>query len=140
MDKTPTKLEILSFISDQDVVWIETLSAYYGYTYWGAASRLKRLCKAGLVEPLYRRGLNQGRYLLTNKGIERIKYLTENDKSKQQAEQVSQLQENELENQVRCLSQRVRELERDNEILRKQNEQLIILHRMRQSKRSTQAL
>ena len=130
MHKTPTKLEILQFIRGQKVVWIETLSAHFGYTYWGAVSRLKRLCKEGLVEALYTRGLNQGRYVLTTRGFERLDYLIKNEKSKQEAKQVNQLREDEQENKVKRLSQRVRELERENEALRKQNQQLIMLHRM----------
>lgn len=130
MDKTPTKLEILKFIKAQEVVWIETLSAHFGYTYWGAVSRLKRLSKEGLVEALYTRGLNQGRYVLTIKGYERLDYLIKNEKSKQQAKQVNQLREDEQENKVKRLLQRVRELETENETLRKQNQQLIIWHHM----------
>ena len=86
MDNQPTKLEILTFIRDQEVVWIETLRAKFGYAYWGAVSRLRRLCKEGLVESLYARGLNKGRYLLTTKGAERLVYLIEYERSKQQAE------------------------------------------------------
>jgi predicted transcriptional regulator len=119
MDNPPTKLQILTFIRDQEVVWIETLNAQFGYTYWGAVSRLKRLCKQGLIEPLYARGLNQGRYMLTNKGFERIKYLTEMEKSKGLVEQTSQSREDELKNEVSRLSKRVRELETENEHLRK---------------------
>jgi len=119
MDNPPTKLEILTFIRDQEVIWIETLSAYYGYTYWGAVSRLKRLCKQGLIEPLYARGLNQGRYVLTTKGFERIEYLTEMEKSKGLVEQAGQSREDELKNEVNRLSKRVRELETENEHLRK---------------------
>ncbi len=130
MDNQPTKLEILTFIRDQEVVWIKTLCAQFGYTYWGAVSRLKRLCKEGLVEPLYVKGLNQGRYLLTTRGSDRLDYLIENEKNKQQAKQVNQLREDEQENKIKRLSQRVKELERENEALRKQNQQLILLHRM----------
>jgi len=130
MDKRPTKFEILRFIRDQEVVWIHTLIEYFGYTYWGAVSRLKRLYKEGLVESLYTRGLNQGRYVLTTRGYERLDYLIENEKSKQQAKQVNQLREDEQENKVKRLSERVRELERENEALRKQNQQLIMLHCM----------
>ena len=56
--------------------------------------------------------------------------MIKNEKSKQQAKQVNQLREDEQENKVKRLSQRVRELETENEALRKQNQQLIILHRM----------
>lgn len=125
MHNQPTKLEILTFIRRQEVVWIKTLCAQFGYTYWGAVSRLRRLCKEGLVESLYARGLNQGRYLLTTKGAERLVYLIENEKSEQQAEQINQLREAEQENKTKRLSQRVMELERENEALRKQNQQLI---------------
>jgi len=130
MNNQPTKLEILTFIRRQEVVWIKTLCAQFGYTYWGAVSRLRRLCKEGLVESLYARGLNQGRYLLATKGAERLVYLIENERSKQEAEQENQLREAEQENKTRRLSQRVIELERENEELRKQNQQLIVLHRM----------
>ena len=130
MDKIVTKQEILSFIREQEVVWIETLSKRFGYTYWGAVSRLKRLCKEGLIEPLYSRGLNQGRYMLTGGGDSRLDYLMKNKKSKKQAEQVNQLQEDEREDTVERLSQRVIELEIENEALRKQNQQLLILHPM----------
>ena len=51
--------------------------------------------------------------------------MTENEKSKQQAKQVNQLREDEQENKIKRLSQRVKELERENEALRKQNQQLI---------------
>ena len=135
MHNQPTKLEILTFIRDQEVVWIETLCAQFDYTYWGAVSRLKRLCKEGLVEPLYAKGLNQGRYLLTTRGSERLDYLIGNEKSKQQAKQVNQLREDEQENKIKRLSQRVKELERENEALRKQNQQLIMLHRMNRGNR-----
>ncbi len=122
MHKTPTKLQLLQFIRGQEVVWIKTLSAHFGYTYWGAVSRLKRLCKEKLVETLYTRGLNQGRYILTNRGLERLAYLIENEKSKQG----SQLREDEQETKVNRLSQRVRELERENEALGKRYQQLLI--------------
>ena len=130
MDKTPTKLEVLTFIRDREVVWIKTLCAQFGYTYWGAVSRLKRLRKEGLVESLYAKGLNQGRYLLTTRGSERLDYFIENEKSKQQAKQVNHLREDEQESRIKRLSQRVKELERENEALREQNQQLIMLHRM----------
>ncbi len=122
MHKTPTKLELLQYVRGQEVVWIKTLSAHFGYTYWGAVSRLKRLCKESLVEPLYVRGLNQGRYILTNRGFERLAYLIKNEKSKQ----ANQLREDEQEIKVNRLSQRVRELERENEALGKRNQQLWI--------------
>ena len=122
MHKTPTKLELLQYIRGQEVVWIKTLSAHFGYTYWGAVSRLKRLCKEGLVVALYVRGLNQGRYVLTNRGFERLAYLIENEKSKQ----ANQLREDEQETKVKHLSQRVRELERENEVLGKRNQGLLI--------------
>jgi len=125
MDNQPAKLEILTFIRGQEVVWIETLCAQFGYTYWGAVSRLRRLCKEGLVETLHARGLNKGRYLLTTRGAERIVYLIENEKNKKQAEQINQLRDEEQENKVKRLSQRVMELERENEVLGKQNQQLI---------------
>ena len=125
MHNPPTKLELLTFIRGQEVVWIKTLCAQFGYTYWGAVSRLKRLCKEGLVESLYTRGLNQGRYVLTTRGSERLDYLIEYEKSKQEAEQENQLREAEQENKTRRLSQRVVELERENEVLRKQNQRLI---------------
>ncbi len=121
MDKAVTKLEILAFVGKQEVVWIEALCSQFGYTYWGAVSRLKRLCKEGLVEPLYIRGLNQGRYVLTVRGHERLNYLVENKKGKQ---------EDEREDEVNRLSQRVRELEIENEALREQNQQLLVLRRM----------
>jgi len=130
MDNQPTKLEILTFIRDQEVVWIKTLCAQFGYTYWGAVSKLKRLYKEGLVESLYTRGLNQGRYVLSVRGHERLDYLVEAEERKQQAEKLFQLRENELGNETERLAQRVRELEKENETLRKQNQQLIMLHRM----------
>lgn len=119
MDNPPTKLEILAFIRDRGVIWIRELISEYGYTYWGAASRLKRLCKQELITGVYKRGLNQGRYTLTNKGYERIEYLAEMEKSKGSIEHASQLRENELKNEVGRLSKRVRELESENEQLRK---------------------
>jgi len=122
MHKTPTKLEVLQYIRRQEVVWIETLRVDFGYTYWGAVSRLKRLCKEGLVETLYARGLNQGRYILTNRGLERLSYLMENEKGKQ----VNQLREDEQETRFNRLSQRIRELERENEALGKRNQGLLI--------------
>ena len=128
MHKTPTKLELLQYVRGQKVVWIKTLSAHFGYTYWGAVSRLKRLCKESLVEPLYVRGLNQGRYILTNRGFERLFYLIENEKSKQ----VNQLREDEQETKVKHLSQRVRELEGENEALGEQNQQLLIMLQSKQ--------
>lgn len=118
MDNIPKKLKILTFIRDQEVIWVSELVSEFGYAYWGAVSRLKRLRKQGLIEPLYTRGLNQGRYVLTNKGLERIKYLTEMGKSKELVEQASQLQEDELKNEVSRLIKRVRELEKENEQLR----------------------
>jgi len=113
MDYQPTRLEILKLIEDQGVVWIETLRAEVGYTYWGAVSKLKRLYKAGLIEPLYTRGLNQGRYVLSVRGHERLDYLMEAEESKQQAEKLFQLRENELRNKIERLEQRVRELEKE---------------------------
>lgn len=118
MDNLPTKLELLIFIRDREIIWISELISEFGYTYWGAVSRLKRLCKQGLVTGVYSRGLNQGRYVLTTKGFERIEYLTEIEKSKGRVEQASQLREDELKNEVGRLSKRVRELERENEHLR----------------------
>ncbi len=77
------------------------------------------MCKQGLVTGVYRRGLNQGRYVLTNKGFERIEYLTEMEKSKGRVEQASHLPDDELRNEVSRLSKRVRELEKENEHLKK---------------------
>ena len=131
MHKTPTKLKLLQYFRGQRVVWIETLSVDFGYTYWGAVSRLKRLCKEGLVETLYARGLNQGRYILTNRGLERLSYLIENEKRKQ----VNQLREDEQETKVKRLSQRVRELEGENEALEKWNQQLLITLQSKQKPR-----
>lgn len=111
MDNPPTKLEVLEFIRRREIVWIRDLASEYGYKYWGAVSRLKRLCRDGLVEAIYARGLNQGRYALTEKGLARIDYLTE-------VEQASRLREDELKNEVSRLSKRVRDLEKENERLR----------------------
>jgi len=111
MDNLPTKLEILIFIKDREIIWIRDLVSEFGYRYWGAVSRLKRLCKEGLVTAFYMRGLNQGRYVLTEKGYKRIDYLTE-------VKQGSQLREDELKNEVSRFLKRVRELESENEQLR----------------------
>ena len=70
------------------------------------------MCKKGVVKTVYLRGLNQGRYVLTNKGYERIDYLTK-------VEQASQLREDELKNEVSRLSKRLREHKSENEQLRK---------------------
>ena len=133
MHKTPTKLEVLQYIRRQEVVWIKTLTADFGYTYWGAVSRLKRLCKEGLVSALYVRGLNRGRYILTNRGLERLAYLIENEESKQ----VKQLREDEQETKVKRLSQRVRALERENEALGKRNQGLLISLQSKQARTTT---
>jgi len=113
MDNPPTKFEILKFIRDREIIWIRDLVSEFGYRYWGAISRLKRLSKEGLVSAIYERGLNQGRYVLTEKGDERIEYLTK-------VEQANQLREDELKNEVSRLLKRVKELEKENEQLRKQ--------------------
>ena len=63
--------------------------------------------------------------MLTTRGFERLDYLIEYEKSKQEAEQENQLREAEQENKTRRLLQRVVELERENEVLRKQNQRLI---------------
>ena len=59
--------------------------------------------------------------------------MIEYERSKQQAEQENQLRKAEQENKTRRLSQRVVELEIENEALRKQNQQLILnaLHERR---------
>ena len=111
MHNPPTKLEILTFIRDRKIIWIRDLVSEFGYEYWGAVSRLKRLCREGLVTAIYVRGLNQGRYVLTERGYARIDYLTE-------VKQASQLQEDELKSEIDRLSERVRELEKENEKLR----------------------
>lgn len=69
------------------------------------------MCREGLVTAIYVRGLNQGRYVLTERGYARIDYLTE-------VKQASQLQEDELKSEIDRLSERVRELEKENEKLR----------------------
>jgi hypothetical protein len=111
MDNPPTKLEVLEFIRDREIVWIRDLVAEYGYKYWGAVSRLKRLCRDGLVEAIKVRGLNQGRYALTEKGLARIDYLIG-------VEQTSRLREDELMNEVNRLLNKVRDLEKENEQLK----------------------
>jgi hypothetical protein len=111
MDNQPTKLEILEFIQRREIVWIHDLVSEYGYKYWGAVSRMKRLCRDGLVSAIYVRGLNQGRYALTEKGAARIDYLTK-------IGQASRLREDELMNELNRLLNRVIELERENKQLR----------------------
>jgi hypothetical protein len=111
MDNQPTKLEILKFIQRREIVWIHDLVSEYGYKYWGAVSRMKRLCRDGLVSAIYVRGLNQGRYALTEKGAARIDYLTK-------IGQASRLREDELTKELNRLLNRVIELEKENKQLR----------------------
>jgi hypothetical protein len=105
MDNQPTKLEILEFIQRREIVWIRDLVSAYGYKYWGAVSRMKRLCRDGLVSAIYVRGLNQGRYALTERGAARIDYLSK-------IRQASRLREDALMNELNRLLNRVIELER----------------------------
>jgi hypothetical protein len=123
MDNQPTKLEILKFIQRREIVWIRDFTSEYGYKYWGAVSRLRRLCKEGLVSAIYVRGLNQGRYALTEKGAARIDYLTK-------VGQASRLRDESIENEVNLLLKRVSELE-------KENKQLRMMYLMIQNQRKT---
>ena len=111
MDNQPTKLEVLEFIRSREIIWIRDLVSAYGYKYWGAVSRIKRLCRDGLVTAIYVRGLNQGRYALTEKGDARIRYLTK-------VGQASRLRDESIENEVNRLLKRVNELEKENKQLR----------------------
>ncbi|MBA7713016.1 hypothetical protein ES703_122013 [subsurface metagenome] len=44
----------------------------FGYSYWGAFNRLRRMEKQNLVEKMG--SINPGAYCLTNEGIRRLDY------------------------------------------------------------------
>jgi len=66
-----TLADVLSFIKIKEVVEPMELLSEFGYTYWGARTRLKRLEKATLVEKL---GIRAGAYYLTNERFRRLEY------------------------------------------------------------------
>jgi len=66
------KLEVLKLFQQEEIVTPMTLVDRFDLTYSGAVSRIHRLRKAGLVEPL---GIERGRWVLTSKGYDHLDFL-----------------------------------------------------------------
>jgi len=75
------QINVLKLIDNQEIVGVVDLVNYLDMTDAAATKRLYRLHKAGHIEPL---GIERGKWVLTNKGISQLEYLTrrENDKRK----------------------------------------------------------
>ena len=65
-----TKLEVLAFIREREVVGPMHLVDHFGYRYWGARKRLYNLSKQGLAV-----NIGVGEWTLTEAGYERLFYL-----------------------------------------------------------------
>lgn len=70
-ERKATKIEVLEFITEREIVSIHDLVEYFGYRYATANWRLWRLQKEGLVSKL---GAVRGKWVLTEKGYSRLAY------------------------------------------------------------------
>ncbi|MCK4786827.1 MAG: helix-turn-helix transcriptional regulator [Desulfobacteraceae bacterium] len=66
------KLTVLKLIEEMETVTAMDLVNYLDMTLNNARDRLKRLHKAGLIEPL---GIERGRWVLSVKGYNKLDYL-----------------------------------------------------------------
>ena len=64
-----TKLQVLEFIKERQLVWVYEIEQKFGYTDHGARIRLIRLKKAGLVI-----NMTRGCWELTEEGYRKLRY------------------------------------------------------------------
>lgn len=64
-----TKLEALDFIRNQEVVSIQSLMDWFGYSYWGAAHRLQHLKREKLVV-----NIGRGEWTITEAGARKLNH------------------------------------------------------------------
>ena len=64
-----TKVDVLEFIYDREVVTAGDLMEKFDYTYSGAHSRLSQLRKQGFIQQV-----TKGRWCLTNRGYDKLDY------------------------------------------------------------------
>jgi len=64
-----SKLQVLEFMSERRIVWIYEIEQKFGYTYYSAKNRLRRLKKEGLVI-----NMTRGSWELTEEGYRRLRY------------------------------------------------------------------
>ena len=64
-----TKLQVLEFIKERQLVWVYEVAQKFGYTDHGARIRLIRLKKAGLVI-----NMTRGCWELTEEGYRKLRY------------------------------------------------------------------
>ena len=62
------KWEVFRFIQPKEVIEVMYLINTFGYSYWGAMNRIKRLEKQKLIEKL---SIRVGAYCLTNEACKR---------------------------------------------------------------------
>ncbi len=64
-----SKLQVLEFIKERQLVWVYEVVQKFGYTDHGARIRLTRLKKAGLVI-----NMTRGCWELTEEGYRKLRY------------------------------------------------------------------
>ena len=64
-----TKLEVLDFIRNQEVVSIQSLMDWFGYSYKGAAERLRLLKRDKLVV-----NIDRGEWVLSEAGARKLNH------------------------------------------------------------------
>ena len=64
-----TKLQVLEFIKERQLVWVYEIEQKFGYTDHGARIRLIRLKKAGLAI-----NMTRGCWELTEEGYRKLRY------------------------------------------------------------------
>jgi len=74
-----TKLELLQFIKDRQIIFIYSLVEYFGYTYKSAQYRLNLLRRQGLAT-----SDGKGAWVLTEEGIRRLRWLKARSKKQSQ--------------------------------------------------------
>lgn len=67
-----TKFDILRFIDENEIIGPSDLVDWFPMKYHSAVERLRRLKKAGLVEPL---GSERGKWVLSLEGYKLLDYL-----------------------------------------------------------------
>jgi len=104
-----TKLKFLEFMREREVITAYDLMDKFGYTYSYACKKLSLLKKQGLVDDMGDTPLtHRGQWCLTDRGIERLRFLQRREKGQDTVVKQQEILENK---EMARLKKRVEELE-----------------------------